>query len=319
MKYRVGQRVRMLHDSGEGVIIQLIDQYHVEVDLGDDFPIDVHVDELIAIDRAESNYLGKGTESEKEVPTTHNPKVLGSSMVELSLLVIPREEERVELILINPEPVDMTYTCYARLPKGFQGLRTGMLGPGEYQSLAKYKRNELEKQKGFYFQVLSFRLGKGHPHQPFVREVKWNKSLLQKPSRRIVALSADGWVFNLREDPLAKAVENIPESEFIRVRKSEQPVHRPEPEIDLHIEVLTKKAFQLSPSEMIALQKKRIEQALNDSVMDNYASMVLIHGVGEGKLRKMVQEALKKAPHVKSYSPADPVRYGNGATKVIFK
>ena len=43
MRYRIGQKVRLLHDSGEGVIISLIDKYHVEVDLGDDFPIDVHI------------------------------------------------------------------------------------------------------------------------------------------------------------------------------------------------------------------------------------------------------------------------------------
>ena len=64
MKFRVGQRVRMLHESGEGVVTKLIDKKHVEVDLGDDFPIDMHVDELIPIDRSEQTYLTPEEEEE---------------------------------------------------------------------------------------------------------------------------------------------------------------------------------------------------------------------------------------------------------------
>jgi hypothetical protein len=318
MKYRVGQRVRMLHDSGEGVITQLLDRYHVEVDLGDDFPIEAHIDELIAIDRAETNYLGEGTVAQEEKKGTQNPTVLGSNMIELSLVVIPKDEDHYELFLINPEPVEMVYTCFSVSKNSYQGLRIGQLDSGEYQSLATYTRKELDGLKGFYFQVLSFRPGKGHPHAPFIRDLKWTRAHLQQPSQSVPALGTSGWVFNLREDPLAKEVAKIHESEFIRVRQVDVPVHRPEPEIDLHIEALVPKAYQLGPSEIVKIQQKRIDEALNDSLLNHYASMVLIHGVGEGKLRQMVQESLKKAKHVKSYGPADPKKYGNGATKVIF-
>lgn len=311
--------MRLLHDSGEGIITQLIDRYHVEVDLGDNFPVDVHIDELIPIDRAEASYLGGEKETDRPESGSQNPTVLGTSMVELSLVVAKREEDQFELVLINPEPIEIVYTCYARSPKSFQGLRIGRLDSGEYQTLARYNRKDLDSYKGFYFQVLGFRPGKGHPHAPFVRELLWNRSRLQEPVKTIAALDSPGWVFNLREDPLVKAVEKIPESEFIRVRESEAPVYRPEPEIDLHIEALVPRAYQLSPSEIISIQQKRIDQALNDSLLEHYASMVLIHGVGEGTLRKMVHETLKKAAHVKSFGPADLNRYGNGATKIIFK
>ena len=67
MDFRVGQRVRLLHESGEGVIVRLIDKKTVEVDMGDDFPIDVAVDELILIDQAERRYMGgKADEDEKQ-------------------------------------------------------------------------------------------------------------------------------------------------------------------------------------------------------------------------------------------------------------
>ncbi|MFK7925039.1 MAG: DUF2027 domain-containing protein [Bacteroidia bacterium] len=323
MKYRIGQRVRQLHASGEGVIVALIDSKTVEVDMGDDFPVDVNIDELIPIDRAEAFYLGDDTanpEPEKKSNSLKTTGALGLSLIELSLVIYKHEEEDLfELLLINPEPVTMAFTCYGRNKNAYQGLETGILESGEYAPIASFNRNELDKHKSFYVQILSFRPGKGHPHAPFIQELPWNRSHLQKPSSFLSAINQSGWVFNLRQDTFKRDIEQIPQSEFIRIKEIEAPTPRPEPEIDLHIEALTSKPHQLAPSEMLAMQQKRIEKAINDSVIERYASMVLIHGVGEGKLRKIVHAALKEAPHVLSYAAADLKRYGNGATKVIFK
>ncbi|MEM6348132.1 MAG: Smr/MutS family protein [Bacteroidota bacterium] len=323
MNYRIGQRVRLLHASGEGVIVNLIDKKTVEVDMGDDFPVDVSVDEIIPIDRAEAFYLGdeeKTPEPEKKTNSLKTTGTLGISLIELSLVVYKYEDEDLyEVLLINPEPVTMAFTCYGRTKNAYQGLETGLLETGEYAKIASFSRNELDKHKSFYVQTLSFRPGKGHPHAPFVQELPWNRSHLQKPSRYLSAINQSGWVFNLRQDVLKRDVQQIPESEFIRIKEIEAPTPRLDVEVDLHIEALVSKPHQLAPSEMLSIQQKRIEKALNDAVIERHASLVLIHGVGEGKLRKVVQAAVKEAPHVLSYAPADPKRYGNGATKVIFK
>ncbi|MEL6844556.1 MAG: Smr/MutS family protein [Bacteroidota bacterium] len=322
MKYRIGQRVRLLHDSGEGVIVSLIDKRTVEVDLDDDFAVDVDVDDIIPIDRAEAFYLGEERSAEPETKSSTNAKTssTNTTLIELSLAVYKEEsEDRYHLVLINPEPVTMPFSCYGRTQKGYVGLETGVLDSGEYAQIASFSRKELDQHKSIYVQVLSFRPGKGHPHTPFIQELKWNRSHLQKPSRYIGAINESGWVFNLRQDTFLKDIENIPKSEFIRIRETEAPTPRPNVEVDLHIEALVSNPLLLAPSEMLQLQQKRIAKALNDAVLERYASLVLIHGVGEGKLRKVVHEALKEADHVLSYAPADPKQYGNGATKVIFK
>ncbi|MEL7339467.1 MAG: DUF2027 domain-containing protein [Bacteroidota bacterium] len=311
----------MLHASGEGVIVSLIDNRTVEVDMGDDFPVDMDVDELIPIDRSEAFYLGEERSAEPESKSS-NPKTssTNTTLIELSLAIYKEEEEdRYPVVLINPEPVTMPFTCYGRTPKGYQGLETGVLESGEYAPIASFTRKELDQFKSFYVQVLSFRPGKGHPHTPFIQELKWNRSQLQKPSRYIGAINQSGWVFNLRQDTFLKDIENIPQSEFIRIRETEAPTPRPNVEVDLHIEALVSKPHLLAPSEMLQLQQKRIEKALNDAVLERYASLVLIHGVGEGKLRKIVHAALKESPAVLSFGPADPKQYGNGATKITFK
>ena len=66
MKYHIGQKVSLLHESGEGKITAILDKNHVEVDLGDDFPIDVHISEIIPIDPEEDKFFKK-EEREDEV------------------------------------------------------------------------------------------------------------------------------------------------------------------------------------------------------------------------------------------------------------
>ena len=104
MNYRIGQRVRLLHASGEGVIVALIDKKTVEVDMGDDFPVDVNVDEIIPIDRAEAFYLGDEEttpEPEKKTNSLKTTGTLGISLIELSLVVYKHEgEDLFEVLLI---------------------------------------------------------------------------------------------------------------------------------------------------------------------------------------------------------------------------
>ena len=82
---------------------------------------------------------------------------------------------------------------------------------------------------------------------------------------------------------------------------------------DLRKKLFGLKGFRLLIIIFSILRLQRI------SLDEHYASMVLIHGVGEGQLKALVYDILKNTAHVKSFGPGDPARYGNGATKVIFQ
>jgi len=323
MDYRVGQRVRMLHESGEGVIIRLIDKKTVEVDMGDDFPIDVPVDELILIDQAERRYMGgKVDEEEKQVAEKRSKalKQLGTTLLDVSLVIRPDEGDRYELILVNPEPADMLFTCYRKLGNKYHGQASGQVQSGEYFPLMKLPRVELNQTKAFYFQVLSFVTGQGHPHAPLTTELGWNKSRLNEPPIFITAIKGEGWKFSLRESKQAVDVKKIDKSEFIRVRKADEAKPRKENvEVDLHIEELVSRPHELAPSEMLRIQTEHLHASLAKALEENYGSMVIIHGVGIGVLKKEVHKILKKTPFVKNVEQGDPGKYGNGATRVVFE
>lgn len=320
MNFRVGQKVRLLHESGTGIITALLDKHTVEVDMGDDFPIDVAVDEIIPIDSSETAYLGKDKEQDERINQKLQKTVrqLGTSIMDLSLVVIPEDEYRYSLNLVNPEAVDILFTCYTKSGKRFEGIASGSIQSGELFKLMTIDKSELNKIKSIYFQALQFLPGKGFPHAPLQRELPWDKSRLMQPTKYFKLMSKDGWAFSIREDKQFKDVNTIDNQEFVKIKKADEAKPRQEGEVDLHIEELVKKPHLLKPSEMMKTQLEQLKESLDKAILENYASLVVIHGVGAGKLKKEVHKLVKTVTAVREIQQADLKKYGNGATKIIF-
>lgn len=320
MALRVGQKVRLLHAQGEGVITRLIDAQHVEVDLGDDFPVDMHVGEIIPVDQLERAYF-----AHSEEPAVVNErkaramKKLGTSIMELSMAVSAEAGGRWAFHLVNPEPANVLYACYLKLKGKYRGMASGEALNGEARPLFSMTEAEAREIRGLLFQFLTFLPGAGFPHEPVSRELSWSLAALAAQPKYLTLLDREGWVFPLRQNPQAADVEVIRQSDFVRIRKQDQPAPRPEPELDLHIEALSDHGEQMLPHEILALQLETLARALSDALLQNYSSLTIIHGVGEGKLRKEVQQMLAKTAHVRFFQPADSRRYGQGATKAFFK
>ncbi len=89
--------------------------------------------------------------------------------------------------------------------------------------------------------------------------------------------------------------------------------------IDIHIEKLTDNHKHLSNFEIMQLQLKEFEKYLELSIAHHQPSLVVIHGVGEGRLRDEIHEVLKYKKEVSSYINQFHPLYGYGATEIYFK
>jgi DNA mismatch repair protein MutS2 len=76
----------------------------------------------------------------------------------------------------------------------------------------------------------------------------------------------------------------------------------------------------------IHLREKRAEEAMrelekfiDDAVLSGIPSVRIVHGKGEGILRKLTQEFLRKHPDVARVRDADPSEGGQGVTIAVFK
>ena len=89
--------------------------------------------------------------------------------------------------------------------------------------------------------------------------------------------------------------------------------------IDLHIEKLTDSYAGLSNYEIMSMQLDEFEKYYELAVAHHQPTLIVIHGVGEGKLRDEIHEALRLKSEVKSFVNQFHPLYGFGATEIYFK
>ncbi len=93
----------------------------------------------------------------------------------------------------------------------------------------------------------------------------------------------------------------------------------PKYEVDLHIEKLSKEHSHMNNFEKLTLQLRTLEKELDLAVAHHQSSLIVIHGVGTGKLRDEVHEILRSRKDVKSFINRYHPAYGYGATEIYFK
>ncbi len=89
--------------------------------------------------------------------------------------------------------------------------------------------------------------------------------------------------------------------------------------VDLHIEKVTDKWKDMSNVEMLEAQLNAFEKYYDLAVSHQQPQLIVIHGVGQGKLRDEIHEQLRLKKEVKSFVNQFHPMYGYGATEIYFK
>lgn len=89
-------------------------------------------------------------------------------------------------------------------------------------------------------------------------------------------------------------------------------------EVDLHIHKLTDDYAGLSNGEMLFMQISHFESYMDLGMRGQYKSIIFIHGIGNGVLKKEIQNRLANYHSIR-VKDGDPRKYGYGATQVSFE
>ncbi len=89
--------------------------------------------------------------------------------------------------------------------------------------------------------------------------------------------------------------------------------------IDLHIEKLSDDWKRLSNFEILTLQLRTFEKYYNLAIAHHQPNLIVIHGIGTGKLREEIHEILKSKKEVKSFVNQYHHNFGFGATEIFFQ
>lgn len=106
---------------------------------------------------------------------------------------------------------------------------------------------------------------------------------------------------------------------LIDASKARQFLEPPRSVVDLHIEKITDSWHHLSNLQIVAIQLKTFEKYYDLAIAHLQPSLVVIHGVGSGRLRDEVHELLRSRREVKSFVNQYDPRFGYGATEIFFE
>lgn len=318
--FTVGQKVRLLTEKGEGVVTKIIDKKTIEVDLGDDFPVEFDIDEVIPIDRKERILLPK---EEKEVKEEENvPVKMGIHLMDLSLTMSLEGTDTYEMHLINPERWEILYVCHVRIKNKFEFLSAGKLKHNGFASLGLISSDRLEHCKEFHFQFLHYLPTGGLPQAPMEKNFVWKHESLKNEPTFVELIKNEAWIYSLRDTvsipKVIEAAEGLG-SAYITYQKKEIKLKTGTKILDLHIEKVVSDTRGMDNAAMLFAQIEAFEKAMSEALIENPHSVIVIHGVGEGKLKAKIHEKLASNGKVKRFAPANILKYGGGATEIWFK
>ncbi len=89
--------------------------------------------------------------------------------------------------------------------------------------------------------------------------------------------------------------------------------------VDLHAEKLSDNWERMNNFEILSMQLHEFQKWFDLAVAHRQPSLIVIHGVGTGKLRDEIHDILKTKREVKNYINQYDPRFGYGATEIFFQ
>lgn len=350
MNVKVGDKVKFLDEKGKGVVTKIINKTTVGVTIEDGFEIPYAISNLVV--ETDKNASEKNTiiqplaSAVKPVPAEQVPAhTIAHTQIEeeegIYLAFSPENAKDISHSNINVWLVNHTsYTIlftYSIWNNGYYiTLETGEIADLNADLMQTIHRKELNDHRNFKIDVLFFS-EQDHDHQhPVSNVIKLKPIKLYKenafqangfiadkalifPVYKLVDDAQDSEAYMITEKKLSKIL--FQKSRAVDKPKTSKPhaTNNPasEMEIDLHIEEILDDYSNMSNAEIIQVQLKYFQNALDKAINEHFKKLIVIHGVGNGRLKQEVRALIATNTALKYYD-ASYARFGFGATEIVF-
>lgn len=333
MKFSIGDLVRVKRTGEEGKVVEILPDNMVEVNInGVVFPVDE--------DEVEHPYFHWFTQKQKskKISATalidqlpQEKKKKKSELTQFtpgcSLQFLPVYEDdgfeevitKLKIYLINQTMFDIYIDYNCVLKDAYLFSHKAAILPYQTFYLHDIKYSDLQLIPEFSW-VLESKDPKFYFYFKDSLKIKPKKlfELLQK----MQFLNEPTFTLQIAEINQADHIHSVLQTEEVKpvledYFESKKPVVNKT--IDLHIENLTKKHKYLDVFEIMNMQIEAFQKAMNDAILAQQSDLMVIHGIGNGKLKQEIHKILRvEYSHccyfVHDYMP----KYGMGATQVIF-
>lgn len=337
MKFQIGDRVIVLHSNEEGEVVDIINDKMVMVDVrGVKFP--AYIDQLdfpYFKTFTEKKLFPKKKEKKyiEEVRKEKDPKHKVVDGVWLSFLPVMDTDEFGDDVVeeLKVHLINRTYRAY----KFFYKLQ--FFGRSEFEL-----KNEVHPFSDFYLHDVQFSDMSDSPAFTFefsllqpdkTKAEYFEASLKLKPRQlftRIEDIKKKGeatFSYRLFDEYPARVEEDKIEvsslaSKGIKIYNAKEArKHLPPARtvVDLHIEKLSNDWEHLSNAEILDIQLREFEKWYELALAHHQSHLIIIHGVGSGRLRDEIHDILRLKKEVKSFVNQYHPSFGYGATEIYFQ
>ena len=335
MKYEIGDKIIVLLTEEEGTIVDIMNEKMVMIEVRGvkfpayndqiDFPYFKMFSQKKVVEKKKIHV--DNIQKEKAIPKKKTGDgvwlnfipVFDKDVFEDDIV----EKLKVYLVNQNEEEYNFNYNLFFggesnfELKNTIRGLSDFYLHDVKFEDLNDGPRFDFEfslteehKKKALYFEV-PFKL-KGKQAFKKIEEIKiknepsFSYELFKVYPDRIEEEKVDltrlgNAGFRLYE--ASKFRENLPPARSV---------------VDLHIERLTDNWKDLSNIDILTLQLNTFEKYYDLAIAHRQPELIIIHGVGEGRLRDEIHERLRLKNEVKSFVNQFHHSYGYGATEIYF-
>lgn len=313
---KLGDHVRFLNENMQGVVTNINGKI-IGVTIEDDFEIPVAANEVIKIEEI----VSKKEEPVSITKKTQFVKVHAGIHIAFERL----SETALELKLHNSESDLIAFAYFQKSNNQFELRRTDSLEIESTTSLGKFDLEQFNTWPEMAFQIMYVN-EKGNDFKPqLVKTVKFNAKEFHASFKQCYFLGKQAYSFRLDESINKADIQRLLHKDFAEpaskpVFVTEESLNKkPQPVVDLHIEKLTDNPANLSAQDIMDLQMAVFSKSLEMAHVHQMQKIVFIHGIGNHFLKNKIKNYLtQQKAIVKKYQDADMVKYGGGATEVIF-
>jgi hypothetical protein len=349
MKFKCGDKVRFLNDTGGGVVNRIDDRGIVFVLTDDGFDIPVPEKELVlsggfAITEdpdfesttvSETAHEVKRTFRQKPSPAQRLPRnVPPDAPVSILLGFIPERSgpvfsSNLAFYLINDSGFAAYYHLGTKESGEYQYLASGMIEAETKNYISSFDQTSISKISDIHIQLIFLSLGKYNRTEPVDALVNLNLVNFSKESyyRENEYFNEKALLFSLHAGHLEDNYDMITVPEDAREQKLvadnllETRLKKKEPaadtlEVDLHMDETDLQNTQLASAGILALQMSRFHDAIDEAISKRLRRLVIIHGLGQGTLKMQIRKELQEKYPQYIYQDASFKEYGFGATLV---
>ncbi len=334
MKYQVGDKILVLHSNEEGEVIDIINDEMVMIEVrGVKFPAYMDQIDFPYFKRFTEKKLFPPKKERKFVEDIKKEKPIANKVIDgVWLSFIPKfvsdefgddvvSELKIYLVNRTDKAYNFSYSLHFFGNPDFE-LK------GEINAFNDFYLHDVDFEEmndspafNFEFSLLQTEKGKADYYETFVK-IK-PKQLFN----RIEELKLKGeanFTYRLFETYPDKPVEldlDLPAKgakvySLQDIRKHLQPARSV---VDLHIEKLSDNWKKMSNAEILGIQLKEFEKWYELAIVHRQSQLIIIHGIGTGKLRDEIHDILRRKKEVKSFVNQYHPSFGYGATEIFFQ